>query len=162
LNARQRAGDQISGATQDTASDYVKRVVGLPGDRIQMKQGQLFINDQGVARRRLLPDAPGARACGSESGARVKHWRETLPNGVSYETYDCIDNGFYDNTAVYTVPDSHFFVLGDNRDNSTDSRAMSAMGFVPMDNLVGRVSRVFWSVDDHGELRPGRMWKVVR
>jgi signal peptidase I len=146
---------------KDTASDYVKRVVGLPGDRIQMKQGQLFINGRGVDRVRLA-DAPGARACGAEPGVRVKHWRETLPNSVAYETYDCIDNGFYDNTAVYTVPEGHLFVLGDNRDNSTDSRAMSAMGFVPMDNLVGRVSRVFWSVDERGELRPDRVWLPVR
>ena len=95
-----------------------------------------------------------------EVGAKVKRWRETMPNGASYVTYDCIDNGYYDNTNVYTVPPGHFFVLGDNRDNSTDSRAMSAMGFVPMDNLVGKVTRIFWSLDSRGELRPDRMGKV--
>jgi signal peptidase I len=75
----------------------------------------------------------------------VKRWRETLPNGASYETLDCVDNGFYDNTNVYTVPAGHFFAMGDNRDNSTDSRVLSAVGYVPLDNLVGRVSLIFFS-----------------
>ncbi len=69
----------------------------------------------------------------------MKRWRETLPNGASYETYDCADNAFLDNTIVYTVPPGHYFMLGDNRDNSSDSRAMSMMGFVPLDHLIGRV-----------------------
>ena len=146
---------------KDPNINYVKRVVGLPGDRIQMKQGQLFINERAVSRARLS-DSLNADACGLDPGAKVKRWRETLPNGVSYETYDCIDNGFYDNTNVYTVPDGHFFALGDNRDNSTDSRVMSAMGYVPMDHLVGRVRRIFWSITEDGDPRMERFWKMVR
>jgi signal peptidase I len=110
--------------------------------------------------RVALKEVVAGSACGADDGARVKRWRETLPNGASYQTYDCIDNGFYDNTNVYTVPAGHFFVLGDNRDNSTDSRAMGAMGFVPMDNLVGRVRRIFWSLNDEGEPRFERLGKV--
>ena len=80
-----------------------------------------------------------------DRNAGAKRWRETLPNGVSYETLDCVDNGFYDNTNVYTVPDGHFFMMGDNRDNSTDSRVLSAMGYVPLKNIVGRAGLIFFS-----------------
>ena len=144
---------------KDNETDYVKRVVGLPRDRIQMRHGQLFLNDIQVTRVALKDVAAGS-ACGGETGTKVKRWRETMPNGVSYITYDCVDNGYADNTELYTVPPGHFFALGDNRDNSTDSRFKSVMGFVPMDNLIGKVTRIFWSLDSGGGLRPGRMGKV--
>ncbi|MCK1476414.1 signal peptidase I [Bradyrhizobium sp. 197] len=143
---------------KDNSVDYVKRVVGLPGDRIQMRQGQLFLNDRPVTRV-ALASAPGGSACGVDAGVKIKRWRETLPNGASYMTYDCVD-GYLDNTSVFTVPSGHFFALGDNRDNSTDSRMMSVMGFIPMDNLVGKVTRIFWSLDEHGEPHMERLGKV--
>jgi signal peptidase I len=129
---------------KDNSTDYVKRVVGLPGDRIQMKQGLLTINGTPVQRERLA-DFIGGDSCGSDPAAKVKHWRETLPNGVSHETLDCLDDGFYDNTNVYTVPAGHFFMLGDNRDNSTDSRVLSAMGYIPLENIIGRAGLIFFS-----------------
>ncbi|MHC4053898.1 signal peptidase I [Bradyrhizobium sp. 25ACV] len=144
---------------KDSSVDYVKRVVGLPGDRIQMRQGQLILNDRPV-RRVALEDGLADNACGGDGGVRVKRWRETLPSGASYVTNDCLDNGFLDNTNVFTVPPGHFFVLGDNRDNSTDSRMMSTFGFVPMDNLVGKVTRIFWSLDEDGEPHMERLGKV--
>ncbi len=124
--------------------DYIKRVIGLPGDRIQIREGQLLVNDIAVVRERLT-DFSGDDACGLDSGRKVKRWRETLPNGVSYETLDCVDNGFYDNTNVYTVPAGQFFMLGDNRDNSIDSRVLSQMGYIPLENIVGRAGLIFFS-----------------
>lgn len=137
-------GDVIAFLTpKDNATIYLKRIVGLPGDRIQMKEGQLHINDVAVARQRI-EDFAGDDPCGG-SPAKTKRWRETLPNGVSYETLDCVDNGFYDNTIVYAVPAGRLFVLGDNRDNSVDSRVLREIGYVPRDNVIGRAAMIFFS-----------------
>jgi signal peptidase I len=144
---------------KDDATDYVKRVVGLPGERIQMRDGQLYINGAAVKRERVddfIDEDNG-------SALRVKRWRETLPNGASYETLDLQDNGFLDNTPEYTVPAGHYFVIGDNRDNSTDSRVPSQVGYVPFENLVGRVAMIFYSVDrDRGLTRFERIGTFVR
>jgi signal peptidase I len=129
---------------KDDSTDYIKRVVGLPGDRIQVINGVLHINGEAVKRERL-PDYVD-----EESGRpiRVRRWRETLPNGVSYDTLDIQENGFLDNTQVYEVPIGHYFMMGDNRDNSTDSRVLSQVGYVPFENIVGRAQIIFFSVGD--------------
>jgi signal peptidase I len=121
----------------DTSIDYVKRVVGLPGDRVQMIDGQLYLNGKPVPHERL--------ADAFYQGRPAKRWRETLPNGAQYVTLDLTDNGFLDNTNLYIVPAGHYFMLGDNRDNSQDSR-VSQLGYVPFENLVGRAEIIFWSV----------------
>jgi signal peptidase I len=142
---------------------YVKRVIGLGGDHVQMKDGQLFINGAPVQRERLSDVFGGF--CGSTPIA-TKRWRETLPNGPSYETLDCVDNGFYDNTPEYVVPAGHAFMMGDNRDNSTDSRVLSAMGYIPLDHIFGRATMIFFSrgAGPHGEavVRNERIGTVVR
>ena len=139
---------------KDDTTDYITRVIGLPGDRIQMIDGVLHINGEPVKRERIedfIETEEGTRA------TRVKRWRETLPNGVSYTTLDLVDNGFYDNTPVYNVPAGHFFMMGDNRDNSTDSRVLSQVGYVPFENLVGRAQIIFFSIRE-GE----HAWMVWR
>jgi signal peptidase I len=138
---------------KDDSVDYIKRVVGLPGDTIQMQQGLLFINGVPVKRQRLS-DFAGDEPCGMGDSNPTKRWRETLMNGVSYETLDCVDNGFYDNTNVYKVPDGHVFVLGDNRDNSTDSRVLSAVGYIPLENIIGRAGLIYFSRAPRGGGEP--------
>jgi signal peptidase I len=124
------------------ATDYVKRIVGLPGDRIQMKDGLLYINMTPVRRERVEDFVDGE----SPAATRIRRWRETLPNGVSYETLDLQENGFLDNTQEFAVPADHYFTMGDNRDNSTDSRVLSQVGYVPFENLVGRAEIIYFSI----------------
>jgi signal peptidase I len=142
LNEPQRGDVVVFRLPKDTSTDYIKRVIGLPGDKIQVIDGVLNINGAPVKRERdddYLETEEGPRA------TRVKRWRETLPNGVSYYTLDLVDNGFADNTQVYNVPAGEYFMMGDNRDNSTDSR-FSQVGTVPLENFVGRAQLIFFSV----------------
>ena len=141
---------------KDDSVDYIFRVIGLPGDRVQMINGHLHINGEPVKRERIedFIDTDDSQP------RRVKRWRETLPNGVSYSTLDLIDNGPYDNTRVYDVPPGQYFVMGDNRDNSNDSRV--GVGTVPFENLVGRAQIIFFSTDWVRRVRFERLGSVVR
>ena len=128
---------------KDDSTDYIKRVIGLPGDRIQMIDGVVNINGVPVKRERI-EDFIETHEEGRTT--RIKRWRETLPNGVSYTTLDMVDNGFYDTTPVYNVPADQYFMMGDNRDNSTDSRVLSQVGYVPFENIIGRAQIIFFSI----------------
>ena len=128
---------------KDDSVDYIKRVIGLPGDRIQMINGTLQINGQPVERERI-EDFVETEADGSTT--RTTRWRETLPNGVSYTTLSLDGIGPYASTQVYEVPAGHYFMMGDNRDNSSDSRILSGVGYVPFENFIGRAQVIFFSV----------------
>ena len=131
----------------DRSQAWVKRVVGLPGDRIQMRQGQLFINDRAAS---LKPDGIGEAEDDNGGSEPAYRYIETLPNGVAHAIFKLHDNGRLDNTPEVTVPPDRLFVMGDNRDNSADSRVPlreGGVGLLPMDNLVGRADAVVGSWD---------------
>ena len=137
----------------DRSQAWVKRVVGLPGDRIQMREGQLFINDRAAA---LKADGIGSSEDGAGRGEPARRYIETLPGGVSHAIFKMRDNGRLDNTPEVTVPPDRLFVLGDNRDNSADSRVPvreGGVGLLPMDNLVGRADAVVgsWNLGIRGQ-----------
>jgi signal peptidase I len=139
---------------RDNETDYIKRVIGLPGDEIQMIHGVLHINGEAVKKERI-DDFVATDGSGRER--HVARYRETLPNGVSYPVLDLVSEGIGDNTEVYKVPEGHFFMMGDNRDNSTDSRFLSEVGFVPFDNLVGKAQIIFFSIDEGASF--WQVWK---
>ena len=140
---------------REPGTDYIKRIVGLPGDRIQMIEGVLHINGEAVERE-PAGEWTGEGRFGSATG--IKQYRETLPNGVSYITLDMTENGPGDNTRVYEVPPDNYFLMGDNRDNSQDSRFINGtVGFVPAENLIGRADIIFFSVE-----QGTRAWEIWR
>lgn len=132
--------------------DYVKRVIGLPGDRIQMKNGILYINEVAVKRVLTGTFTPEGRYA---SSTKVPIYTETLPNGVTYKTLDLYPNTDADNTRVFEVPPGHYFMMGDNRDNSLDSRF--DVGFVPFENFVGKAKVIFFSVSSGAS--PWEFWR---
>jgi signal peptidase I len=127
-----------------TEIDYIKRVIGLPGDRVQMRDGVLQINGVDVPKRRIEDYVDGDEEGGG--GVPIPQFEETLPNGVRYRVLDTEAVGAADNTDVYVVPDGHYFMMGDNRDNSQDSRYLDQVGYVPVENFVGRADVIFFSI----------------
>ena len=128
----------------NTEIDYVKRVVGLPGDRIQMRDGILFIDGEAVKKERIK-DYVDSAPLGEGGGHPIQQYEETLPNGIKYRVLDEQPNGQADNTIEYVVPAGHYFTMGDNRDNSEDSRFLDSVGYVPVENFVGPVVLLFWN-----------------
>ncbi|OYV51579.1 MAG: signal peptidase I [Rhodospirillales bacterium 20-60-12] len=127
----------------DPSIDYVKRVIGLPGDTIQVTDGQLYVNGKEVPRTEI-----GTYVDTSEGAPIVlKEFNENLPDGYTHHILKATSQGFANNTGVYTVPPGDLFMMGDNRDNSEDSRFLNAVGYVPLENVVGRAQFVFFSID---------------
>lgn len=140
---------------RDDSLDYIKRVVGLPGDRIQMKEGVLHINGEAVKLQRI--EDYTYRTTKTRELKTIPQYIETMPNGKSYHIIKEVPFGQanYDNTPEYLVPEGHYFCLGDNRDNSGDSRVFKMLGFVPEDHLIGPARWVIFSTSagifDFGE-----------
>ncbi|AJY46603.1 signal peptidase I [Martelella endophytica] len=132
--------------------DYIKRLVGLPGDRIQVQNGILYINGDPVPR---TADGTFTSDYRNDPGRDIPVFRETLPDGVTYDTLDEIRGSRGDNTREFVVPEGHYFMMGDNRDNSLDSRF--DVGFVPAENLVGRASVIFFSLGNDTSF--AEIWK---
>ena len=127
---------------RDNSTDYIKRVIGMPGDTVQMRNGVVVINDKEVPKKRVEDFETRSR-----TGLRIRipQYEETLPNGVKYRVLDAEQNGPSDDTILFRVPAGHYFMMGDNRDNSADSREQ--VGMVPHQNLVGRAEIIFFSAD---------------
>jgi signal peptidase I len=134
--------------------DYIKRVIGLPGDKIQMKEGRLYINGTMVEREQV---GTGTDTDSYGQTVPVILYRETLPNGVDYVVQEISDNAPLDNTGEYTVPAGHYFAMGDNRDRSQDSRVLNAVGYVPAGNLIGKAEARFFSITDN--IPPWQIWE---
>ena len=138
---------------KDGNKDYIKRLIGLPGDEIRMESGRLYINGTPVKK-----EFAGMATTNCGDGPReIPTYRETLDDGVSYIVDECLgDEGPLDNVGPYKVPAGHYFMMGDNRDQSQDSRVIDAVGYVPAEDLVGKAQRLFFSVDG----AKARFWQV--
>ena len=132
----------------DTSTDYIKRIVGIPGDTIQVREGVLYVNDEAVPR-----DFQGD-VLEFFSGIRIPRqlFIENLPGAKPYAIHEQGPGEPLDNTRSFKVPADHYFVMGDNRDGSQDSRVFSKVGYIPAENIVGRAERIFYSV------KPGEAW----
>jgi signal peptidase I len=134
----------------DNRTDYIKRIIGLPGDRLQVREGILYVNGEPAERVRV----ENFRDDDGTSNGELARYRETLPDGKSYTVLDIVARGSLDNTQVYEVPEGHVFAMGDNRDNSLDSRVPN-VGFIPIENLIGRAEIIFFSTNGSA-----RLWEV--
>lgn len=158
--------------------DLIKRVIGLPGDSIELRDGEVILNGRPLARHRIAPVAiavspnspcrtVAAALPHEEDGACLyPAWRETLPGGPSYIVLDQVDHGPADDFGPVTVPQGHVFMMGDNRDDSLDSRfpaAAGGVGMVPVEDLVGRAEVLFWSTDGSASyLKPWTWFSALR
>ena len=136
----------------DNRTDYIKRVIGLPGDSIKIINGQIFINNELILRKKTNDFIDVDK---NKNINRLRKYKEYF-YGKEIEVLDLMDNGIVDNTQLYKVPKKHFFVMGDNRDNSQDSRFLNRLGYVPVENLVGKAQFIFFSLENS---RFFQIWK---
>jgi len=151
-----KRGDVVVFKTpKDNRTDYIKRVIGLPGDKIIIEKGIININGNTVSRKKIK-DFIDIDKKGNKD--RKRQYMEYFFD-LEFNTLDTNDKGLVDNTNLYIVPDDHFFVMGDNRDNSQDSRFLNSVGYIPMENLVGKAQYIFFSLEHS---RFYELWKWPR
>ncbi len=154
-----KRGDVVVFKTpQDNRTDYIKRVIGLPGDKIKIIEGQISINGNLIARKKT-EDFIDIDSKGDTK--RIKKYLEYFKES-EVEVIDITNNGIVDNTEEYIVPDEHFFVMGDNRDNSQDSRFINTVGYIPKENLVGKAQFIFFSLENSRFLEIWKWPKAIR
>jgi signal peptidase I len=142
----------------DNATDYIKRVIGMPGDQIEVQKGVVFINGQEVKRKRVEDFIQHDRF--SRRERRIARFEEELPNGVKYFVLDYGPDFPLDNFKPFKVPAGHYFMMGDNRDDSQDSRELRDVGPVPLENFIGRADIVFFSTETVVDNPNVAIWKV--
>lgn len=140
--------------------DFIKRVIGLPGDTVQMRDGVLFVNGLAVPKERVEDYKEYDEE--TRTAVAIPQYAETLPEGKKIRVLDQERHGYVDNTPIYQVPEGYYFMMGDNRDNSTDSRYIHEVGFVPEENLVGRAEIIAFSFGGGLSLRLDRFFQVIR
>ena len=143
---------------EDNRTDYIKRVIGLPGDRIQIIDGKIIINDNLILRKKLKDFIDTDK---NSSIKRIRKYKEYFFN-KEIEVLDITDQGIVDNTNLYVVPEGHFFVMGDNRDNSQDSRFTNIVGYIPIENLIGKAQFIFFSLENSRFLELWKWPKAIR
>ena len=151
-NTPERGDVVVFKTPENNRTDYIKRVIGLPGDKIEIKNGIIFINGSEILRKKLNDFIDTDN---KTSNKRVRMYNEYFFN-KEINILDITDNGIADNTQLINVPENHFFVMGDNRDNSQDSRFISTVGFIPYENLVGKAQFIFFSLENARFLQ---IWK---
>ena len=151
-NTPERGDVVVFKTPENNRTDYIKRVIGLPGDKIEIKNGIIFINGSEILRKKLNDFIDTDN---KTSNKRVRMYNEYFFN-KEINILDITDNGLADNTQLFNVPENHFFVMGDNRDNSQDSRFISTVGFIPYENLVGKAQFIFFSLENARFLQ---IWK---
>ena len=151
-NTPERGDVVVFKTPENNRTDYIKRVIGLPGDKIEIKNGIIFINGSEILRKKLNDFIDTDN---KTSNKRVRMYNEYFFN-KEINILDITDNGIADNTQLFNVPENHFFVMGDNRDNSQDSRFISTVGFIPYEKLVGKAQFIFFSLENARFLQ---IWK---